>query len=89
MLRYWLLRNCFQDQSIRYCVGKNCSSVISYGSNVLEELVVVWLGLSVLVKRYGIVGIGATTQEHFGRFQLSSMMANSVKMDDFLAFRTH
>ena len=50
---------------------------------------VVWLGMSVLVKRYGIAGIGATTQVHFGQFQFSSVMANSVKVDGFLAFKTH
>ena len=89
MLRYWLLRNCFQVQSIRYCVGKDCCFIISFGSNVLEEFVVVWLGMSVLVKRCGIAVIGATTQVHFGQFQFSSVMANSVKVDGFLAFRTH
>ena len=34
-------RYCFQVQSITYHVGKDCCSVISYGSNVLWELVVV------------------------------------------------
>ena len=47
-----------------------------------------WLGLSDLVNWFESAGIRATTQVHFGQFKLSLIMANSVKMDDFLTFKT-